>query len=232
MANVATKNTEVGIIGQMYEERKSKKVGVLESREEKYKTLMMRDKDGKSFNITYSTFRSNWRKYSGKEVVQTSTQVEEKRTEEKKREKKSKKVVENKSEVVRLKTEEKVKLVRATEDIVDSKVKKSGISDLKVSRTCKGGIVVSYKRNTMFEVWNKFNLDKYDIFFRGVVADTVNPKELAKSIDAEFSIHEDWTLKYAYRVKQSNLESAVDALIEVVKNYLASKEEKTEEELK
>ena len=29
-----------GIIGQMYEDRKSKKVGVLESRDEKFKTLM------------------------------------------------------------------------------------------------------------------------------------------------------------------------------------------------
>ena len=127
-------NTEVGIIGQMYENRKSKRVGVLESREEKYKTLMLRDSEGKSFNITYSTFRSDWRKYNGEELIQTSTQVEEERTKEEKREEKSKKVVESKQKSVRLAAEEKIKVIRATEDIVESRIKKSG-ADLKVTRS-------------------------------------------------------------------------------------------------
>ena len=67
---------EVGTIGQMYEDRKSGKLGVLESREEKYKTLMLRGEDGKTFSIQYSTFRSNWRKYQGDKLIQTSSQTE------------------------------------------------------------------------------------------------------------------------------------------------------------
>lgn len=67
-----------GIIGQMYENRrKPGEFGVLESRDEKYKTLMFRDSEGKSFAIAYSSFRSNWRKYTGDEVVETSTQKQE-----------------------------------------------------------------------------------------------------------------------------------------------------------
>lgn len=67
---------QVGTVGMMYEDRKSGKLGVLESRNEKFKTLMFRDEEGKTFNIQYSTFRSNWRKYQGEKKIQTSTQVQ------------------------------------------------------------------------------------------------------------------------------------------------------------
>ena len=112
---MATKEAtkEVGIIGQMYEDRKSGKVGVLESRDEKYKTLLMRDTEGKTFNIVFSTFRSNWRKYNGDKVIQTSTQVDEDKAKTKKTKKDAEKVVESKSEVVKLTTEDKVKKLRA-----------------------------------------------------------------------------------------------------------------------
>lgn len=53
---------EVGIIGQLYEDRKTGKRGVLESRNDKYKTLMLADENGYAFTISNSTFRSNWRK--------------------------------------------------------------------------------------------------------------------------------------------------------------------------
>lgn len=59
----------VGIIGQKYEDRKTGKCGVLESRDEKYKTLMFRGDDGLTFSISNSSFRSNWRKVK-EEVVE------------------------------------------------------------------------------------------------------------------------------------------------------------------
>ena len=49
---------EVGIIGQKYEDRNSGKTGVLESRDEKRKTLMMIGEDEKGFVVSYSSFRS------------------------------------------------------------------------------------------------------------------------------------------------------------------------------
>lgn len=62
----------VGIIGQKYEDRKTGKCGVLESRDDKYKTLMFRGDDGSTFNISNSSFRSNWRKVREEEVEETA----------------------------------------------------------------------------------------------------------------------------------------------------------------
>ena len=54
--------SEIGEIGVIYEDRRTKKKGKLIERDEKYKTLLMESSDGKSFNITFGGFRSNWRK--------------------------------------------------------------------------------------------------------------------------------------------------------------------------
>ena len=89
MAKEKTANNEVGVIGQMYEDRKTGRVGVLEERNTKFKSLMFRDTEGATFNIVYSTFRSNWRKYQGDKVIKTSTQVEEEKVETKKKNLKS-----------------------------------------------------------------------------------------------------------------------------------------------
>lgn len=61
----------VGIIGQKYEDRKTGKCGTLESRDDKYKTLLFKADDGSTFNISNSSFRSNWRKCKDEEVVET-----------------------------------------------------------------------------------------------------------------------------------------------------------------
>lgn len=67
----------VGIIGQMYEDRKTGKKGRLDSRNEKYKTLMLVGEDGKSFSISNSTFRSNWRKFHEETEQTAETQTAE-----------------------------------------------------------------------------------------------------------------------------------------------------------
>ena len=61
--------SELGIIGQIYEDRRTKKQGKLIDRDEKFKTLLMESSDGKSFNISFGGFKSNWRKVD--EPVQT-----------------------------------------------------------------------------------------------------------------------------------------------------------------
>lgn len=53
------------IIGQKYEDRTTGKIGTVESRDEKYKTLSMVAEDGSTFSITEASFRSKWRKYKG-----------------------------------------------------------------------------------------------------------------------------------------------------------------------
>ena len=71
----------VGIIGQTYEDRKTGKRGVLESRDDKYKTLMFKAEDGSTFSITNSSFRSNWRKTKEENVETNTPDVKEEVTE-------------------------------------------------------------------------------------------------------------------------------------------------------
>lgn len=74
---------EVGVVGQEYEERTSGKRGVLDSRDEQRKTLMLIDSDGKGFNVSYSSFRSRWRKVASvSELVTGPEFIEEESVEE------------------------------------------------------------------------------------------------------------------------------------------------------
>lgn len=224
---------EPGIIGQMYEDRKSKKRGVLESREPKYKTLMLRDADGKSFNITYSTFKSNWRKYDGSEVVQTSAQVEETKTEEKKVAEKAKKEIATPSEKsMKFTTEEKVKAVRATVKFIEDRIKANN-SSLEVFRNSRGGIIVGHKRATSFEVWVKYGIDRYDIFFRDVIADTLSKEEFkALAKNADYTEHETWKLRHGYRVANTELGNFIDKLIVICDAYDKAKNAAKEDDKK
>lgn len=61
--------SELGIIGQMYEDRRTKKRGKLVERDDKYKTLLMESEDGKSFNISFGGFKSNWRSIETEEPM-------------------------------------------------------------------------------------------------------------------------------------------------------------------
>lgn len=58
----------LGVIGQKYEDRRTGNTGVLESRDDKYKTLLFKADDGSTFSISNSSFRSNWRKVRAEEV--------------------------------------------------------------------------------------------------------------------------------------------------------------------
>lgn len=210
---------EPGIIGQMYEDRKSKKRGVLESRESKYKTLMLRDDEGKSFNITYSTFKSNWRKYAGEEVVQTSTQKEETKAEEKKAVETAKKVVEKKSETVKMSTEEKVKKVHAVDDVISAKLENSA---LKTTRTSKGCIVVRFKKRTLFEIWVKFNLDKYDFIVSDNLVSFDRDRFNGVIEMSDYTYKEAWHLKHLCRVPSDKFEDTVNVLLSLAEDFVAN----------
>lgn len=62
------------IIGQKYEDRTTGKIGTVESRDEKYKTLSMVAEDGSTFSITEASFRSKWRKVKGDDAESTTTE--------------------------------------------------------------------------------------------------------------------------------------------------------------
>ena len=207
--------TEVGIIGQMYEERKSGKIGVLESREPKYKTLMMRDKDGKSFNITFSTFRSNWRKYAGDEVIQTSTQVEEKREEEKKEKVEATKTVKEKTEEVKVSTEDKVKRLRALSTVVEDAIKEKGI-DLKVDRSSRGNLNIRYKKTSLIQIWDVIKLEKYSFRLKESVDQYI-------STQAEREFFEKHSLKVRYRVNTSDFDTMLSEVLDAAEKWIEIK---------
>jgi len=61
----------IGVLGQRYENRRTKKSGVLLSRDEDKKILQfLDDETGEPFSVSESSFRSNWRKAVEAEVVE------------------------------------------------------------------------------------------------------------------------------------------------------------------
>ena len=224
-----------GIIGQMYEDRKTKKRGVLESREEKYKTLMLRADDGKSFNITYATFKSNWRKYQGEEVIQTSTQVEEQRKEEEKKEESNKQIVEAKSEVDKPKTvttQDKVKRTRAVEELVSSKIAKFGVEHVQTAKTGRGCVIVRYKKKSLFEIWTKFATDTFDLCVLDDVSQIDSNKFNAVKNQATYEYKEKWNLKHFLSIKNDDFDAVVDVLLELAIEFAKKKNEADKKEEK
>lgn len=216
MAN--EKKVEVGIIGQMYEERKSKRLGVLESREEKYKTLMLRDPEGKSFNITYSTFKSNWRKYQGEVVAETSTQVEEKKATKAKEVAEAKATVEKKSEKPKMTRDEKVKFIKATKKVIEAKFSEE-IPDAKINSGADGSIKIYYKHKRFMGVWYRDKEDRFTFDTFTQVAEKV--KKAIKGDDGiDVLFVEDWTIGYKFRFAQSRLDEMLDAFISAMKETI------------
>ena len=56
------------VFGKTYEDKRTHRSGVLISYSEKYKTYLMESSDGKSFNVTSSQFKVNWRLVEKAEV--------------------------------------------------------------------------------------------------------------------------------------------------------------------
>lgn len=202
---------EIGIIGQMYQNRKNKKVGVIESRNDKYKTLMMRDPDGNSFSIVYSTFKSDWRTYSGDEVAETSTQVEEKKEKVKKAEKK----LEKPAKKEKISKEDKVEATGALYELVSSLVEKSN-SGLSVKLNSIGGVNVKKGHKTICGTWVSDVPGIYSLYTNMEI-------EFSEKVgDVEFTHNDKWTLKNRHRMK--NIKQAVN---EVLQKYISdTKEEK------
>ena len=208
-------NTQIGTIGQMYENRKTKKVGVLESRDEKYKTLLFRDANGGSFSIVYSTFRSDWRKYTGDEVVaQTSTQVEEK----KEKVKQAERVIEKKPEKTKTKLthEEKTKAAAALYDIVIDIVEKLD-SSLSVKLTSKGCSAVRDGHTNVMQAWVAPTPGLYSLYT------DLDMQFTSKVGDVSLEVNDTgaWKLHNRYRMS-----AVAQAVTEIIQAYLNTKNTK------
>ena len=67
----------IGIIGQKYEDRKSKKSGVLIDRDVENKKLIFGNDGEDNFTVTFAAFKSNWRKVVAAEPVSEPNVVAE-----------------------------------------------------------------------------------------------------------------------------------------------------------
>ena len=229
---------EVGTIGQMYENRKSGKIGVLESREEKYKTLLMRDEDGNSFNLTYSTFKSNWRKYSGDKTIETSAQITEKSDElEKAAEHATEsldevKPIANKSnrKKAMISTSTKIEITRTLEPVVKKAINELSL-DLSTFVNVKGGMSVRLGRKTLLEVWpdvSKNPIENIKVRMRKDVWDEVVFDKKVGDVVAEY--HELWIMQYGAIVPKDVFELAVSNVLSAVKELYFNEENEEKEE--
>ena len=207
---------EVGIIGQMYEERKSKKVGVLESRNEKFKTLMMRDKDGKSFNVQYSTFRSNWRKYQGEEVIQTSEQKEEIKQAAKEELKLAKEEMSKSTETtIKFSRQERADAIKALRVVLKDAIKNAKYP-LEIVSLAKGGTVVKLKgkRRTMFEIWLPLRYpDVYSFRMRDDIDKYINLTESKEILEKD-------TNNIRYRPKRERFNDVLKEVLSAVEQFV------------
>lgn len=211
--------SEIGVIGAIYEDRRTKKKGKLVERDEKYKTLLMEASDGKSFNITFGGFKSNWRK-----VDEPEQTVEEAMQEipipEKKKPEKSKK----KPEVKRKATETEVSdglesTITTLADFVNSF---EGIK-IKLNTVMKkrsNAILINGKR--LFEVVYGVRDNVYTVCVGEKLAVELKKKSYAK----DMMYHEKWLLlKYAFRLDVEDLDTFLDDMRDAIVKIIDTEEE-------
>ena len=203
---------EVGTIGQRYENRKNKKTGILEERDEKHKQLIFKADDGSSFIVMYSTFRSDWRKVKDGE---SEIKIEPKKSESKpvkekpvsdKSNKKEKALTDKEHQELRMQTMDEV--IEATENAgLECKVRITGKTK---------GISIKMGKSNNMEVYveNKDSV-RYVIFVR-------NEVQLPKTYGAEYEYHDNFNLKHKYIMSDLHLKEFIKAL----KSETTNKEDK------
>lgn len=218
MADTKNTKTEVGIIGQTYQNRRNKKIGTLESRNEKYKTLCMKGVDGKTFDVVYSTFKSDWRKLVSDSET-TSEKASEKKAEKTAPAKDTKKVEKTEqTEKTKLSMEERVKAVMSAKSVLEELVEKSKLP-LTIKSLSKGGLAVKQSRKTVFEIWPHPERNNFDF--------VSNAKA---SFSDKSVVHEhknNWILKEVYTVK--NLNTSIKEMLNAVKDDVLAKDKKKED---
>lgn len=211
-------------VGTMYENRKTHKTGVCESYDEKYKTLLMRDAEGNSFNITLPTFKSLWRKYKGEETIQTSTQVTAEREQKEAEEKKAtvkKETVEKKKVGPKKKSPEFIAKVK---DAVTSL-----ISDpYKVITTTRGGIKIKRNRRIMFELWAHGSNETISFL---VDDETYKATDYTiEGYEPKYEFHSTYKVPHEFEISLDYLKFFVDKTIETINTIKAENTKETQAE--
>lgn len=208
--------SEIGIIGQIYEDRRTKKTGKLIERDEKYKTLLFESPDGKTFNTSYGTFKSNYRKYES--AGEQTTEVE-----------KIEEVAETEHKVVEV-TEESVKKPR-------KKRAEAELSELYVSTTmCLLAYAESFKnpavqiksipkkninyikagRRRIVDVTSRLRDDTYIVCMSEEMYTKIKD---FKYIDNQ-KFHENWHLKMCFTVPVERFDDFLESCRDYIINFM------------
>ena len=246
---MAEKLANPGVIGETYQDRKHPdRLGVLESRNEKFKTLMFRDKEGNTFNIQYSTFRSQWRKYQGDEVLQTSSQkeaeaqkeeIEVAQAKENLAEQKVKKSADTSDRrSIRISPEEKRRLIDDVKLTVEDASKKCNSDVIFFEHTSKDGERLYYlngkKKVTICMIWTLFskNLGKVRFYMsKEAFHDTEFSKQIG-DIRAKISENPNEPLQASFVLTTDLLSQAVKDIYKSLEPVYADKVKTVEKEEK
>lgn len=223
----------VGTIGTMYECRKNGKIGVLESRDDKYKTLLFRDENGGSFNITYSTFKSNWRKYTGDKAIKTSKQITEKKVEAEKKAEQASQSLDDVKPVTNKGDHRKPMFDRLTKTSIAEEVKSlvddailSAELELNTVINSKGGVMVKKRGKKLFEVWPDFSKNPVDTIHIPMYKELWNELEFPKKVgDIQAEYYEKWKLQYMAIVPKKVIEPALATIMSTVSTIYFKEEE-------
>lgn len=220
MGDVTVSNN---VIGQMYENRKTHKIGVIERIEEKYKTLLLRDSEGKSFNISFSTFNSSWRKYKGDEVIKTSSQTTQEREEKKAQEvKESAKKESAKARIPQKRQESKEYTVKIFNMV------KTLVSDpYNVILTGRGGIKVKKNRSIQFEIWPHVSTDNMSLLVTDELWNAAG-KYATNEVEEEpkYTFHESYKVPHEIEITEKYLKFYVDETLKALNTINTEKEDK------
>lgn len=210
---------EIGTIGQRYENRKNKKTGILEERDEKHKQLIFKADDGSSFIVMYSTFRSDWRKVNAGESEIKITPKVSKSDVKSENVKKTKNNPEKKtvSKLDRALSDKEHKELRmkVMDEITESLESLGVNANVRITGKTKGISVRIGKSNKMEVYVVNSTKVKYVIFFRQEV-------QLPKTYGAEYTFHETFNLKHKYVMDDLHLKE----FIKILKAENTNKEEK------
>lgn len=225
-------------IGQMYEERKKDgttgRIGVIEEVNDKFRTFMMRDVDGNSFNITFATLKSGWRKYQGDVVIQTAEQKAEAKQEKaietqkkQNREASAKKVLEDVGEKPKISREDKVKAVSALKVLIENAVI-GVVPDARVAKTTRSSVKVYYKNHILMGAYVRPIENRYTFDTTSEIAELIH----YPGIKVDKIVNEEWHISTKFRFSQDDIDAMLNIFVNALTGYVLEKYIKPEQNKK
>ena len=225
--------------GQMFENVRTGRIGVIESNDKIYKTLLMRDVDGNSFNVSYATFRRMWKEYEGDVKLETSAQKTRKEKDFEKKFEKAKNNLKEEDPEVHTKTvkaqwlepSECDRITADTRTVVEKYLKSNKLTDqIIIADIKKHCVVLKYKNKRILEIWPKltrYTVGNTAMYMKKDLWDEVVFSKKVGMVEA--TIHDTWNMTHTFSVKNELFEAALDCVLKAIKEVIEKDLEEKEE---